>query len=356
MRHTHCARTRHALRPSCPMFAILLVTLPASLPRCVVAVAGANGRVGSMVCRELLRKHPQVTVRALVRTATEAYQGYGRLSYVVGAEDGKMEIKSAFRIDEDTGGVAAPAKLQFDPDVQAGYGLDRLEVRECELRFGRDVDAALGDADAVIWCASAFNEFRQRLPDRIDDAAGRVARAGMNLFELRLGKAFFGEEPRDEFEEQRRRAASEGTADVEGLKLCCEVLAREGRRRATLAELTGGTASALGAKLGVRLVVASASSALGYDEDPISKELRENEFGFRKRLGEAAVREAPIPSVIVRSAELDDVRGEEGLQVHTHDTYYLLRVHLKAPQQTQSSENTTYKFILDQLQPYSTTQ
>ena len=39
------------------------------LPQCTVVVAGANGRVGSRVVTELLRKHSKVNVRALVRSA-----------------------------------------------------------------------------------------------------------------------------------------------------------------------------------------------------------------------------------------------------------------------------------------------
>ena len=35
-------------------------------------------------------------------------------------------------------------------------------------------------------------------------------------------------------------------------------------------------------------VLASASGCLGYDENPLSQELRENEFGYRKRMGEEA--------------------------------------------------------------------
>ena len=44
------------------------------LPPCTVVVAGANGRVGSRVVTELLRKHSKVNVRALVRFCVEAGQ------------------------------------------------------------------------------------------------------------------------------------------------------------------------------------------------------------------------------------------------------------------------------------------
>ena len=40
------------------------------LPPCTVVVVGANGRVGSRVVTELLRKHSKVNVRALVRSAS----------------------------------------------------------------------------------------------------------------------------------------------------------------------------------------------------------------------------------------------------------------------------------------------
>ena len=147
------------------------------LPRCTVAVAGANGRVGSAVCRTLLRDHPQVSVRALVRSASDPYKGYGRLSYEVGAEDGKMDLRAAWAMDEN-GGFAAPQTIEFDADVQSGYGLDRLEIRECELRYGKDVDEALSGVDAVVWAASAFNSFRQRIPDRLDSASRSIDQRG----------------------------------------------------------------------------------------------------------------------------------------------------------------------------------
>lgn len=248
------------------------------LPRCTVAVAGANGRVGSMVCRELLRSHPQVTVRALIRDASNPFEGYGKLSYEVGAEDGQMDIAPAWRLGEE--GLLGAQTTEFDPAVQSGYGLDRLEIRECELRYGRDVEDALADVDAVVWCASAFNAFRQRLPDRLDGAANSIAKAGMNLFELRFGKAFLGEEPKPD-DEQRRKAASGKTADVEGLEIAVDTLVAARRRRARLAELTGGAAAAATDLLSATpaLVVLSSASVLGYEEEGFSGELRENEFG-----------------------------------------------------------------------------
>jgi hypothetical protein len=50
-----------------------------------IMVAGANGRLGSMICRYLLRNHPEIKeVVAMVHTVGEAStRGYGRLSYEV---------------------------------------------------------------------------------------------------------------------------------------------------------------------------------------------------------------------------------------------------------------------------------
>jgi len=64
---------------------------PMSLDNKNVLVVGANGRLGSMVCRYLLRKHPKTNVIAAAHYIGEnssTARGYGRLSYEIGAEDG----------------------------------------------------------------------------------------------------------------------------------------------------------------------------------------------------------------------------------------------------------------------------
>ena len=306
------------------MLAVVLLSAAAPLPRCTVAVAGANGRVGSMICRELLRNHPQVTVRALVRDAQNPYEGYGRLSYEVGAEDGKMDLRPAWSRGED-GGFAQPATMEFDENVMATYGLDRLEIRECELRYAKDVEAALSDVDAVVYCATSFNNFRQRLPDRLDEAAGRIAQGGMALFELRFGDALFGKQrgrgdgaENSDASKERRAEARGKTADVEGLENTLRVVQKSRARRASLAALTGGQAGAV-ARVGVPFVLISGSGALGYDSSPYSSEVRENEFGFRKRTAESTLRASELGHVIVRSAAIDDVRVDEGLPVRTSE-------------------------------------
>ena len=85
-------------------------------------------------------------------------------------------------------------------------------------------------------------------------------------------------------------------------------MGRTVRRRSSLEQLTGLAGPALGA----RVVLASAAGGLGYDENKLSGELSENEFGYRKRLGEASVRASGLDSLIVRSYALDDVLVAEG--------------------------------------------
>jgi hypothetical protein len=58
---------------------------PPTLRNKRILVAGANGRLGSMICRYLLRNHPEIKeVVALVHYIGESStRGYGRLSYEV---------------------------------------------------------------------------------------------------------------------------------------------------------------------------------------------------------------------------------------------------------------------------------
>merc|ERR1719149_576794 len=179
------------------------------LPPCTVVVAGANGRVGSRVVTELLRKHSKVNVRALVRSASRI-QSYERLSYESGAEDGKMSIRPAWEIQE--GGFAQGQTTEFDPAVQGGYGLDRLEILECDVRHRPDVARVIASADAVIFCATSFGEGRTKLPERLESFnAGAAA---------------------------RKKSVTGTTADEEGVALVLEELSRELSRRARLKALT----------------------------------------------------------------------------------------------------------------------
>ena len=162
----------------------------------------------------------------------------------------------------------------------------------------------------------------------LQNAADRVAAAGMGFFELRLPD--FG--PTDEGEKaeaKARQAACKGaTADVEGVAIVAEVLEEARAQKERLGMLTGGAVGSRELPGGlVPLVLLSAAQVrgpacahtwhasarsyshsthfptqvLGYDEAP-DGELRENEFGFRKRSGEAALRKSSIEWSVVRSA------------------------------------------------------
>jgi hypothetical protein len=87
-----------------------------------VLVVGANGRLGSMVTRYLLRNHPEVKeVVAAVHYVGEATtRGYGRLSYEVGAEDGVGTIGAAWAPEEERN-----ASFEFS-DAMKDYNLQNL--------------------------------------------------------------------------------------------------------------------------------------------------------------------------------------------------------------------------------------
>ena len=124
-----------------------------------VLVVGANGRLGSMVARRLLRSHPEVreVVAAVHYAGRATTRGYGRLSYEVGAEDGKGAIGSAWSEGDD-----ANASFAYDPEVMSGYNLDKLRVVEVELLDPIQVRTITEDVDAVIYCATDFEGNRPR--------------------------------------------------------------------------------------------------------------------------------------------------------------------------------------------------
>jgi hypothetical protein len=124
-----------------------------SLRRKRVLVIGANGRLGSMVCRYLLRNNPDTEVVAAVHYVSEqsyTSRGYGRLSYEVGAEDGLGNIGAAWSSEDRV------ATFQYTDDMKT-YNLKNLRLVEVELLDPVQCDTITEGVDSVIWCATDFN-------------------------------------------------------------------------------------------------------------------------------------------------------------------------------------------------------
>jgi len=86
-----------------------------------ILVIGANGRLGSMVVRYLLRNYPEVgeVVAAVHYVGTASTRGYGRLSYEVGAEDGVGTIGPIWNADD------RDATFMYSNDMKS-YNLQKL--------------------------------------------------------------------------------------------------------------------------------------------------------------------------------------------------------------------------------------
>jgi hypothetical protein len=124
-----------------------------SLKKKRVLVVGANGRLGSMVCKYLLRNNPQTEVVACVHYVGESgmtSRGYGRLSYEVGAEDGVGRIGAAWSAEDRT------ATFEY-ADYMKDYNLKNLRLVECELLDPVQCNTICEGVDSVIWCATDFN-------------------------------------------------------------------------------------------------------------------------------------------------------------------------------------------------------
>jgi nucleoside-diphosphate-sugar epimerase len=133
-----------------------------------VLVVGANGRLGSMVVRRLLRYHPELreVVAAVHYVGTSSTRGYGRLSYEVGAEDGIGTIGPAWGGGDD----GSNARFVYDPNVMSGYNLNKLRIVEVELLDPVQVRTITEDVDAVVYCASDFEGNRPRAASSLDVA------------------------------------------------------------------------------------------------------------------------------------------------------------------------------------------
>ena len=123
-----------------------------------ILVTGANGRLGSMVCRFLLRNHPQTEVVAAVHYVGEnssTARGYGRLAYEVGAEDGVGTIGPAWSAEERT------ASFRYTDEMK-DYNLQNIRLVEVELLDPIQCNSIMEGVDSVIWCATDFNGNKPR--------------------------------------------------------------------------------------------------------------------------------------------------------------------------------------------------
>jgi hypothetical protein len=125
-----------------------------SLRKKRILVLGANGRVGSMVCRYLLRNHPEIEelVAAVhyVGENSPTARGYGRLSYEVGAEDGVGTIGPAWSADDRT------ATFRFSDEMK-DYNLNKIRVVPVELLDPVQCNTITEGVDSIIYCATDFN-------------------------------------------------------------------------------------------------------------------------------------------------------------------------------------------------------
>ena len=244
-----------------------------------VLITGANGRLGSMVTRHLLRSHPELKeVVAAVHYVGEATtRGYGRLSYEVGAEDGRGSIGPAWSGEDERN-----ASFEYDSEVMSGYNLSKLRVVEVELLNPTQVRTIMEDVDAVIFCATDFEGNRPRAVASLNAAL---------LF----------------------RAVADplkGRVEIEGVRNCLEGLLAGINERKYKENLAGGSTKASGAGPTQFVLVSSTPDSFSEFETPFG------EFNGLKRQSEYIVsNEFPSISHSVLQMGRYDERVEEGLEI-----------------------------------------
>lgn len=247
-----------------------------------VLILGANGRLGSMVTRHLLRTHPEVkeVVAAVHFVGQATTRGYGRLSYEVGAEDGIGTIGAAWSSEDERN-----ASFKFDPETMSGYNLNKLRIVEVELLDPVQVRTITEDVDAVIFCATDFEGNRPR------------AVASLNV-------AFLFRAVAD---------PTKGRVEIEGLRNCLEGLVggmTERRWKDRLEPTPGGADGSVTKPTDPTqfVLVSTSPDAFGEFETPFG------EFNGLKRQGERMVVE-DFPSVshsVLQMGKFDDNFVEEG--------------------------------------------
>lgn len=247
-----------------------------------VLILGANGRLGSMVARHLLRTHGKElkeVVAAVHFVGQATTRGWGRLSYEVGAEDGVGTIGAAWD------GEDANASFKFDPEVMAGYNLDKLRLVEVELLDPVQVRTITEDVDAVIYCATDFEGNRPRAVASLN--AAFLFRAVAN--------------------------PTKGRVEIEGLRNCLEGLVGNisDKRRIERLEPEGARRTEKSSAPTQFVLVSTAPDAFGDFETPFG------EFNGIKRQAERLVLEE-FPSVsgsVLQMGKFDDNFVEEGQEL-----------------------------------------
>jgi hypothetical protein len=252
------------------------VELEMSLKKKRVLVVGANGRLGSLVCRYLLRNNPQTQVVACVHYVGEnssTSRGYARLSYEVGAEDGVGSIGAAWSAEDRV------ATFEY-ADYMQDYNLKNLRLVECELLDPVQCQTICEGVDSVIWCATDFD--------------GNTPRAvsGFNIAFLFRAVA----------------APDKGRVEIEGLR---NILG--GLKNAQQERKWQGNAPSSGKQPINFALVSTAPDAFENFETPFG------EFNGIKRQGENIVK-TEFPSLsytILQMGRFDDNFVEEGQDIRT---------------------------------------
>ncbi|KAL3804956.1 hypothetical protein ACHAWO_005472 [Cyclotella atomus] len=244
-----------------------------------ILITGANGRLGSMITRHLLRSHPELSevIAAVHYIGSATTRGYGRLSYEVGAEDGIGSIGPVWSEDRD-------ATFTFDRETMGGYNLDKLRVVEVELLNPTQVRTITENVDAIIYCATDFEGNRPRAVASLNAAL---------LF----------------------RAVADplkGRVEIEGVRNCLEGLKSAITDRRYRDNLAGRTSSSTGSSKGPTqfVLISCTPDAFGEFETPFG------EFNGLKRQSEYIVNEFPSITHTVLQMGRYDERVEEGLEIY----------------------------------------
>ncbi len=258
-----------------------------------ILIIGANGRLGSMITRHILRTHgPEVkeivaAVHYVPPDGSSSTRGYGRLSYEVGAEDGIGTIGPIWSSSDDE----YNASFQYNPETMSGYNLNKLRIVEVELLDPNQVRTICENVDAVIYCATDFEGNRPRAIASLN--AAFLFRAVAN--------------------------PAKGRVEVEGVRNCLEGLVGDVNERRWKAQqsqpLGGSMVDESGRKKKKNptqfVLVSTSPDAYGSFETPFG------EFNGLKRQGERIVLEE-FPSVsycVLQMGKFDDNFVQEGQEL-----------------------------------------